>query len=423
MTGKPVRLVIAASLILATAMACQAQDVAAPEVENLVANPGFEQPDLEGWSRVLAGDDEGVIEPSDDAHTGSGSARVHAPTDRAWSFLRQQDFDVAIGETLVLSAWVKSSSTRAKLVLTGGFLWGGAPSGHQTTADRHSGSGKWELLRVELAIEQLPISAAIGFDYNSPGATLLVDDVRLAREADVLAEDAVECAHAFKQLAGREDLPGWIRDGLQDRAERGAELVMRYRETAHDAEGFAEVLDALRDYVAARRQLITWEAGSAPEGEAGPVPLVLERIRLEAERGDDAVTTISLLNAFGQHSVAVRVVPRNIVVPLDEQPTPAGEADVSEEPSLRTQVQPQVVLEAGRIRVMELIPRGGAMMAVDPGEDLAVWAPVNEPRQVRVVFPTHDLAPGAYTGTLLLQPLDRTQAGPPQEVAVELAVR
>ncbi|MGC9318163.1 MAG: hypothetical protein ACP5KN_09020 [Armatimonadota bacterium] len=424
MIADRVRMMLLAAMIPVTAVVCHAQDVTAPEIENLLANPGFEQPDLEGWSRVLAGDGGGVIEPVGNGartgvsvpRTGTGAARIHAPTDRSWSFLRQQDFDVAIGETLVLSAWVKSSSTRAKLVLTAGFLWGGAPSGHQTTADLHSGSGEWELLRVELTIEQLPISAAIGFDYNSAGATLLVDDVRLAREGDVLAEDAVGCAGAFEELARREDLPGWIREGLQDRAQRGAELVRRYRQTAHDSEGFADLVDALREYVAARNQLVTWEAGRVVEAEGAPVPLTLQSLRLDADRGDDAVATISLLNAFGEHSVAVRVVPRNLVVPLDEQGEPVEEEEDAEE------VEPQVALEARRVRVLELIPRAAGMTAVDPGEDLAVWAPVNEPRQVRVVLPTDELAPGVYTGTLLLQPLDRAQAGPPQEVALELAV-
>jgi len=396
MTARCVSLIAALVLALAS---CSAQEIAVPQPPNLIANPGFEEPDLTGWSRVLAGDQAGVIEPTAEAAAGAQAACIEAPTDRAWSFLRQQNFDVALGETLVLTASVRSRSSQAKLVLTGGYLWGGDPSGHQTSAARHSGSGDWERLRVALTVEQLPVSAAIGFDYGSAGGVLIVDDVRLAREGDVLAEEGVACAARFVRLAERDDLPEWIRAGLVARGGHGRELVRRLLATARDEAGYGEMVAALREYVATEHQLVTWARGDAPTGDDGEVPLALRQIALTARSGGEATATISMLNAFGAQSVAVRI-----------------------EPGKLTDAEGAAAVPAERIRVEELIPVGGHEVAVDPGEDRAVWAPVNELRGVRLTVPAAGLAPGTYTGTLLLRPLDREQAGPPQEVAVELTV-
>ncbi len=406
MTGHRLHHWMALVAVLALAVSCHAQTIKPPEVENLLANPGFETGDREGWTTVLAGDRAGEVSVVEEARGGEFAARIEAPTDRAWSVLRQQDFDVSVGETLVATAWVRSSSARAKMVLTGGFLWGGSPSGHQYVRSHHSGSGQWERLRVELTIEQLPVSLAIGFDYRSAGSVVLVDDVRLARETDVVAEEAAVWANELAGVADREDLPDWVREGMRERIRRGAELIGQYHQTARDDAGFEDLIAALREYSATRNQLVTWVAGEhAPDGGEA-APLAIASIDLNVLRGRQATVTLGLLNAFGQHSVAVRIVPGA----LHE----AGSED-SEEP-------PPVALAGGQIDVAELIAHGGDVVAADPGEDLAVWAPADEPRQVRLTLRAEGLAPGTYTGTLTVLPLDPVEGGRPQDVPVTLTV-
>ncbi len=381
------------AMIIATFVATAgiAQDGAEPV--NLLANPGFEQ-GLEGWDVAMLGDGMGRASVVDDAIEGRRAARIYATTDRSWSFLRQHGFNVAPGEGLVLTARVKASSSGAKIVLTGGFIWGDDPAGHQRVHDTHSGSGEWEVLRVSLTVEQLPVSAAIGFDYNHAGEVMLVDDVRLAREGDVLGAEALEVAADLRLEAQRDDLPAWVRAALRDRADLGITLAQRLSALSRYNVEYAPALARLREYVEARHQLVTWREDQPAAG----APLVLERIEVRAADGR-AVMRLSMLNAFGERSVAVRVIPGTL--------TDSGG---------------DVAVEAERVRLLEAIPVGNGTRLVDPGEDRAVIVPPGMPRTVQVVIPTRGLAAGDYAGTLLVQPLDRENAGPPQEIEVKVIV-
>lgn len=360
---------------------------------NLLANPGFEQ-GLEGWDVAMLGDGMGRASVVDDAIEGQRAARIYAANDRSWSFLRQHGFDVAPGEGLVLTARVRAGSSGAKIVLTGGFIWGDDPAGHQSVRDTHSGSGEWEVLRVSLTVEQLPVSAAIGFDYHHAGEVMLVDDVRLAREGDVLGAEALEVAADLRLEAQRDDLPAWVRAALRDRSDLGITLAQGLSALSRDSVQYAPALARLREYVEARRQLVTWRDDQPTEGS----PLVRERIEVRAADGR-AVMRLGMLNAFGERSVAVRVVPRAL--------TDSGG---------------EVAVGAERVRLLEAIPVGNGTRLVDPGEDRAVIIPPGVQRTVQVVIPTRGLAAGDYAGTLLVQPLDRENAGPPQEIEVKVIV-
>lgn len=386
MSATRMAMLTAAALALTVICAADIPMAGAPEGTNLLANGGFEEPEFAGWSLVRAGDGEGRMELVDDAAQGRRAARVYAPNDRSWTFLRQHDLDVQVGETLVLSARVKSDTSRAKLVLTCGFLWGGSPSGHSNTRAHHSGSGEWETLRTRLEVTEMPVSAAIGFDYGGTDTSLLVDDVRLLREEDALAEDAAACAEAYGELSRRDDLPGWMRDAAVAHAERAGELVAAVRAAERGSDERAERIEDLREYAGTAVGLIAWVGdGAAAEGEPALMP---ETITLRG--ADGARATLNLLNIFGDRSVAVRLVADDMREDEDGPGIP--------------------------VRLRTRIPAGERTLRASLGEGSVIVVPRGEVRQVELAA----RAPrrGEWSGPLTIQPLDRDHGGVPRTVTL-----
>ena len=374
-----------AGLVLVVAAARLAGAAAA----NLVANGGFEAPGFKGWQRAPLGDGKGTFELAKDAHTGQWAARLHAPNPRSWTFVRQSGFPVAVGEGLVLTAWVRSTSARAKAVLTCGYVWGGNPADHTTVHASHSGSGQWQLLRAAITVHELPVSIAIGFDYHSEGQTLLVDDVRLERETDVLARDAVALATRYDGLAARGDAPEWVRAAAAAHASDGRTVAGELAKSWHDPErvrrdkaGWQRYVSRLRRYVEAGTQLIVL---SEPGDRRG---LGVQRIRLHARRKRPATATLTLLNVFGSHSVAVRL---------------------------------RVLGFAEAVSLRQLAGVGDPV-GVRLGEASHVLVARGEPCRVGLTILPRRLALRTYKGSLVVEPLDRLEAGAPRTIPVELTV-
>lgn len=371
---------------------------------NLIENGSFESTGFDGWARTCLGDRQGKMSLVKEGVDDQTAARIESPTDRSWTFLRQQGFKVALGERLSVSARVKSSSSRAKLVLTCGYLWADDPSGHTTRRAFHSGSGKWELLRTTITVRELPVSAAVGFDYRSEGQTLLVDDVRLERESDVLCQEALVLADRYDSLSRRSDVSQTLRRAAAKRAQMGRNLAGEHREKWRSAETITNDMDAwqeyhsrLRTYVDAGTQLVVrCEQGRVEDG------LSVNQIGLKVRPGQDAKTTLIFLNLFGEHSVAVRVTCGRLV-------EKKGNGSIG----------------SGRIRLEQVISgveRKGSSVLLSLGGASLVLVPRNEVCRIQCTIDTAGLGAGLYEGTLTALPQDRRQAGAPQKMSMRLAL-
>ena len=371
---------------------------------NLIKNGSFESAGFEGWTRACLGDRRGQVSLVKEAVHGQTAARIESPTERSWTFLRQQGFKVALGERLTLSACAKSSSSSVKLVLTSGYVWVSDPRGHTTRRASHSGSGEWELLRATITVHELPVSAAIGFDYRSEGQTLLVDDVRLEGESDVLCREALALAIRYEELSRRSDVSQTLRQAAAKRAAVGRALTEEYnsmwRAVKHitdNTDGWQEFHSRLRAYVDAGTQLVV----RCDQGRDGG-GLSVSKIDLKARLGQDAETTLTLLNLFGEHSVAVRVT-------CDRFTEKAGNESVDVD---RVRLM-QVISGAAPKKRPAFLPLGEASLVLVPRSDLC---------RVQCTIDASRLTPGLYKGTLTVLPLDRRQAGARQCIPVRVEV-
>ena len=366
-----------------------------PSPPNLLANGSFESTDLKGWTQALYGDRGGKITLVEDGVDGRWAARIEAPTDRSWTFLRQQDFEVALGEELVLRARVKSTSGRAKIVLTCGYVWGGGPGSHTTCRCDHSGSGEWEELHTRLRVDEFPVSAAVGFDYGCAGQTLLTDEVVLEREYDVLSRDARAVAQRYDALA---DLTPTLREVARSQAQKGRrladELDKKWRPIIADSpddKGWQRFLGHARAYVRSGRQLIVrCDQASSEEGMSA------KQIHLRARKGQPATMRFTLQNLFGQHSVAARVT--------------IGEF---------TDHAKRQAIGSEEIRFRQFV---SATRSFELGEATTVTVPTQEACELNCTIDTSNLAPGTYRGLLTVLPLDPRQARGPNRIAVRLTV-
>lgn len=383
----------------------------------LLTNGDFETGDFTGWDRAILGDQQGVIEIATLAHRGQFAARLHAPTNRSWTFLRQVNLPLPRGTAVTLSAWVKTTSSAAKIVLSDGFVWGGDPAGHQTASTHHSGSGEWERLRCTLTVSESPVTVALGFDYGAKGAEMWVDEVTLQADGETLLEDLSAWLERYRRLLKERDLPPTLREEVEQRLTEGEELVRATRERAQNlanreaqerAEAWAQLAQPVQEFLQRQTALVLWAGNpleNFPPTLKPPHWESISELSWAGAGNEYESAVLRITNLFGQRPADLRVTVSTLQAPGGEGVIPAAAL------TLRRAVF--VRLRSGALRP-DALPRldEADLVTVPPGETGEVWITVH----------LAGVEPGEYTGTLSLCPLDPQGMGGPQTVTLRLTV-
>ena len=84
--------------------------------------------------------------------------------------------DVKVGDKIEVIADVKANTSRAKLVVTGGFKWGEKNNNGQLVAKNYNANYTWTKLRVALQVKKLPLYVNVGI-YKAKNKYLLVKNI------------------------------------------------------------------------------------------------------------------------------------------------------------------------------------------------------------------------------------------------------
>ena len=84
--------------------------------------------------------------------------------------------DVKIGDKIEVIAEVKANTSRAKLVVTGGFKWGEKNNNGQLIAKNYGANYVWTKLKVALQVKKLPLYVNLGI-YKAKNKYLLVKNI------------------------------------------------------------------------------------------------------------------------------------------------------------------------------------------------------------------------------------------------------
>jgi hypothetical protein len=92
--------------------------------------------------------------------------------------IRRQINDVKIGDKIEITAEAKADTSRAKLVVSGGFKWGEKVNGGQYVEKRYSANYVWTKLRIVVKVKKLPLYVNLGI-YKAKNKYLLLKNVSI----------------------------------------------------------------------------------------------------------------------------------------------------------------------------------------------------------------------------------------------------
>ncbi|MBN1491956.1 MAG: hypothetical protein JXA69_18735 [Phycisphaerae bacterium] len=192
-----------APLVVVVSLACLTWAGRVHAATNLVRNPGFEIPAAakspDGWSPLVIGAPAEFVVDAHSPHSGQASLRLRA-SEITRSYIESAPIAVAAGETLAVSAWVKSRDVPADkgtIIVIAAFapdVGGPYQVSKVAVADRRE---DWQRLEGHVSV---PAGAAVlrlrlGLSYSM--GTLWWDDVRVEAAEPLVARVDVPEARLY----------------------------------------------------------------------------------------------------------------------------------------------------------------------------------------------------------------------------------